>query len=178
MTNNAMKNLTINQINAIAQPEGWAIFSCEGSEGGDYQIQRLDMEAIFKDDSQAIKHVARLSLHGSSLDKSANCSSNRTEPKGSICNRKINITIMEKLVIRFEPYYKAYHYIVILSLTEDLEVSGHYNEVSDEFEPSWFNSDEAEELYDQHWEWIDEQIQKAFAEISKLTQPQEFTITK
>lgn len=85
---------------------------------------------------------------------------------------------MEKIVIRFEPYYMAYHYIVILSLTEDLEVSGHYNEASNEFEPSWFSSDEAEELYDQHWEWIEEQIQKAFAEISNTSQPQEFIINK
>lgn len=66
-----MKKLTINQINEIAQPEGWAIFLCEGSEGGDYQIQRLDMEAIFKDDNQAIKHVAKLALSGSHLHKSA-----------------------------------------------------------------------------------------------------------
>lgn len=66
-----MEKLTINQINTIAQPEGWAIFSCEGSEGGDYQIQRLDMEAIFKDDNQAIRHIAKLALNGSYLHKSA-----------------------------------------------------------------------------------------------------------
>jgi hypothetical protein len=63
--------MEINQINQFAQPEGWAIFSCEGSLDGSFQIQRLDSEAIFKGDHEAHKHVVRLALQGSHLHKEA-----------------------------------------------------------------------------------------------------------
>lgn len=63
--------ITLNEINKFAEPEGWAIFNSIGSDNGDYQLQRLDIEAIFENDEQAVNHVVKLALSGSNFHKQA-----------------------------------------------------------------------------------------------------------
>lgn len=49
----------------LAQKEGWSVFHCEGSEAGHLQIQRLDVESVFLDDSDAHRFVVRKAIAGS-----------------------------------------------------------------------------------------------------------------
>ena len=60
---------TIQLINTIAKDEGWGIFYCEGSENGDYQIQKIDEDNVFINDIDAIRFVNKMSLLGSSVHK-------------------------------------------------------------------------------------------------------------
>lgn len=55
----------INQLN-----EGWAIFESIGTTS-QWQIERLDNEEKFMDDSQAIKHVYEMALMGSVIHNKA-----------------------------------------------------------------------------------------------------------
>jgi hypothetical protein len=63
--------LTLNEINKFAEPEGWSVFESIRSLDGNYQIQRLDGKNLFRNDSEAIKHVVKLSLSGSNFHKQA-----------------------------------------------------------------------------------------------------------
>ena len=60
---------TIQLINTIAKEEGWGIFYCEGSDSGDYQVQRIDDDAVFDNDIDAIRFVNKLACLGSSVHK-------------------------------------------------------------------------------------------------------------
>lgn len=51
--------------------EGWDLFFSEGSDNGDYQIQRIDEMNIFENDIQAIKFVYKRALEGSKRHKKA-----------------------------------------------------------------------------------------------------------
>jgi hypothetical protein len=47
-----------NSDSLIASTSGWDIFNCIGSEGGVFQVQRVDDMGILKDDIEAHKIVA------------------------------------------------------------------------------------------------------------------------
>jgi hypothetical protein len=65
--------------------------------------------------------------------------------------------------LEFEERLTRSTFTVVITFTDSLEeVSGTFNSSRDEFEPSWFSSDEAEELYDQHWEDIEKAIIDAY----------------
>lgn len=67
------------------------------------------------------------------------------------------------LNIEFEGHYKASLKSVTVTFSESSEeVSGYFNTSTDEFEPSWYSSEEAEELYDTYWEEIEEAIINAY----------------
>jgi len=63
--------MSIDQINLIAESEGWGIFICEGSQDGDYQIQKIDDKNKFKSDMDAIRHILKLAFNGSTFHKQA-----------------------------------------------------------------------------------------------------------
>jgi hypothetical protein len=57
--------------NSQAQQEGWGIFSCIGSDNGEFQLCRLDEEAIFPDDQKAWLFVISKAAEGSIYHRSA-----------------------------------------------------------------------------------------------------------
>jgi hypothetical protein len=64
-----MKHMTkiISQTNYVAELEGWGIFYCQGSEDGDYQLQKIDDSGVFENDLQAISFVKNLAQQGSAI---------------------------------------------------------------------------------------------------------------
>ena len=63
--------MKINEINEIAQHEGWGLFFCYGSLDGILQIQKVDDATTFKNDIEAITHVSNLAKANSYLHKQA-----------------------------------------------------------------------------------------------------------
>lgn len=56
-----------------AYEQGWGIFNCIGSDGGDWQLQKVDDSELFKKDSDAWEFVYKQFLIG---DKTANAALN------------------------------------------------------------------------------------------------------
>ena len=54
-----------------AHNEGWNIFECGSSEGGKYQIQRIDEAELFQNDEDAIKCVIKKAKEGGELHQKA-----------------------------------------------------------------------------------------------------------
>lgn len=51
--------------------EGWDLFFSDGSDSGDYQIQRIDEMNLFENDIEAIKFVYKKALEGSKRHRKA-----------------------------------------------------------------------------------------------------------
>jgi hypothetical protein len=51
--------------------EGWDLFFSQGSDSGDYQIQRIDEIKLFNNDIEAIRFVYKKALEGSKRHRKA-----------------------------------------------------------------------------------------------------------
>lgn len=57
--------------NAQAYREGWAIFDCDGSDNGRWQLCRIDEDEIFATDEAAWRHVWTHAEAGSAYHQAA-----------------------------------------------------------------------------------------------------------
>lgn len=51
--------MSVDEVNAAVDGEGWGIFESYGSQGGPLQIQRIDEEEVFDSDGAAWDYVWR-----------------------------------------------------------------------------------------------------------------------
>jgi hypothetical protein len=66
--------------NFKASQEGWAIWTCYGSEHGIFKLCRCDEDAIFASDNEAWRHVVEQADSGSAYHKAALAYIRENEP--------------------------------------------------------------------------------------------------